>query len=66
MLEAKNADLTSQLTLLQNMSQAKEIIIKDLRNQIDGLQNNKQLIEERNKQTAFKLQIESTQMKALL
>ncbi|CAH8674237.1 hypothetical protein MS3_00004018 [Schistosoma haematobium] len=66
LLEAKNADLTSQLTLLQNMSQAKEIIIKDLRNQIDGLQNNKQLIEERNKQTAFKLQIESTQMKALL
>ncbi|CAH8676706.1 unnamed protein product [Schistosoma rodhaini] len=66
LLEAKNADLTSQLTLLQNMSQAKEIIIKDLRNQIDGLQNNKQLIEERNKQTAFKLQMESTQMKALL
>ncbi|KAH8867384.1 kinectin (Kinesin receptor) (CG-1 antigen) [Schistosoma japonicum] len=66
LLEAKNADLTSQLTLLQNMSQAKEIIIKDLRNQIDDLQNNKQLIEEKNKQTTFKLQVESAQMKALL
>ncbi|KAK4475231.1 hypothetical protein MN116_002307 [Schistosoma mekongi] len=66
LLEAKNADLTSQLTLLQNMSQAKEVIIKDLRNQIDGLQNNTQLIEEKNKQTTFKLQVESAQMKALL
>ncbi|CAH8564814.1 unnamed protein product [Schistosoma turkestanicum] len=66
LLEAKNTDLTSQLTLLQNMSQAKETIIKDLRNQVDNLQNNKQSVEERNKQTAFKLQMESTKMKALL
>ncbi|CAH8875267.1 unnamed protein product [Trichobilharzia szidati] len=66
LLEAKNEDLLSQLTLLKNMSQAKETIIKDLQKQLEELGDTKKSIEEKSKQTTFKLQIESAQMKALL